>query len=80
MSKETFTQDIDQENNVYVVSEMLTCLVDQYGKSLPEELRNQLYKTHKMFLDEITKNYPKNTDIGSTTLYERIEFITHNKK
>lgn len=79
MSKEVFMQDIVQENNTYIVSEILTCLVDRYCKVLPEELSNQLYAIHKRFIDEVIKDYPKNTDIGSTTLYERIEFIPYDK-
>lgn len=79
MAKERFTEDIVQDSNVYIVSEMLDCIVDQYGNTLPKELKNHLYETQKMFLDEVTKNYPKGTDIGKTTFYERIEFIPHNK-
>ena len=75
MSKERITKEIVQDSNVYFVSEALDCLLSRYGNTLPQKLRNQLYETHKSFLAEMTKDYPKNTDIGNTTLYERIEFI-----
>ena len=79
MTKGRFTEDIVQDSNIYIVCEMLDCIVDRYGNTLPQELKNQLYETQKMFFDEVTKNYPKETDIGKTIFYERIEFIPHNK-
>lgn len=79
MANEKFTEDIVQDSNVYIVSEMLDCIVNQYGNALPQNLKNQLYETQKMFLAEVTKNYPSGTDIGNTILYEKIEFIPHNK-